>query len=508
MSENERQLPPGWAETTLGEVFDWGSGGTPTSTNPDYYGGDIPWLVIGDLTDSVVTRSATPITEAGLRNSSAKWVEPGSVLIAMYGASIGRLGIAGVRLTTNQAIAHAKPTPLSGRFLFYYLLDQRRNLVNLGKGAAQSNISQTILKAHRFPFAPLSEQNRIVEEIETHFSRLDAGVAALKRVQAGLKRYRASVLQAACEGRLVPTEAGLARAEGRDYEPADELLKRILAERRAKWEADQLAKMQSQDKHPQDDKWKSKYQEPALPDTRDLPDLPECWCWATVEQVGKVQLGRQRSPKHHTGTHMRPYLRVANVFEDRLNLSDVMEMNFTPGEFATYRLRDGDILLNEGQSLELVGRPAMFRGEIEGACFQNTLVRFTAYPCVEQRYALSVFRAYLHSGRFQRIARWTTTIAHLGAERFAGMEFPLPPLAEQQRIVAEVERRLSIVEELESAVRANLKRAERLRQAILKRAFEGKLVPQDPTDQPASALLTRIKAERESSRSKTGRTRK
>jgi type I restriction enzyme S subunit len=172
---------------------------------------------------------------------------------------------------------------------------------------------------------------------------------------------------------------------------------------------------------------------------------------------------------------MRPYLRVANVFEDRLDLSDVMEMNFTPSEFETFQLKPNDILLNEGQSLELVGRPAIYKGELPGACFTNTLVRFRPFGSLDVKFALSVFRAFMHSGRFQKVAKWTTNIAHLGADRFAKMAFPLPPLAEQLRIVAEVERRLSVVEELESVVAANLQRANRLRQSILQKAFTGQL---------------------------------
>ena len=173
-----------------------------------YYGGDIPWLVIGDLNDSVVRESQTKITESGLANSSAKWVNPNSVLIAMYG-SIGKLGLAAVPVTTNQAIAFAYPNEILPRYLFWYLRYQRSDLYALGKGGTQRNISQTVLKAFQFPVAPLPEQHRIVEAIETQFTRLDAAVAALERVKANLKRYRASVLKAACEGRLVPTEADL-----------------------------------------------------------------------------------------------------------------------------------------------------------------------------------------------------------------------------------------------------------------------------------------------------------
>lgn len=193
---------------------------------------------------------------------------------------------------------------------------------------------------------------------------------------------------------------------------------------------------------------------------------------------------------------MRPYLRVANVFEDRIDTSDSLTMNFTPEEYETYRLKYGDILLNEGQSLELIGRPAMYRDEIPGACFQNTLVRFKACSDLLPQYALAVFRVYLHTKRFQRIGKHTTNIAHLGAGRFAELEFPLAPLTEQQQIVSEVEARLSIIAQTELEVEANLKRAERLRQTILAQAFAGRLVPQDPHDEPASILLERIRQER------------
>ena len=163
-----------------------------------------------------------------------------------------------------------------------------------------------------FGLPPLPEQHRIVEAIETQFTRLDAAVAALERVKANLKRYRASVLKAACEGRLVPTEADLARAEGRDYEPADVLLKRILVERRAKWEADELAKMIAKGKPPKDDRWKAKYKEPQPPDTTELPDLPEGWRWASIEQVSSLVTDGDHNPPKRV-EHGVPHLTAKHV---------------------------------------------------------------------------------------------------------------------------------------------------------------------------------------------------
>ncbi|GAA4358829.1 hypothetical protein GCM10023185_24830 [Hymenobacter saemangeumensis] len=407
---------------------------------------------------------------------------------------------------TNQAVCGIFLPPwVELKFAFNYLFSLRREFIEQGKGGAQPNISQDIVRSTPFPLPPLPEQRRIVAKLEELFSRLDAGVAAVRQTQALLKRYRQSVLHAAVTGELTRAwrEAHPAPAE-----TGAALLARIRAERRAQWEAAQLAKRGGQ--LPLNDSWKKKYEEPAAPDTSELPELPAGWVWASMRQLGEVRLGRQRAPQHHSGPYMRPYLRVANVYEDRFDLRDVMEMNFTPEEYEVYSLRENDILLNEGQSLELVGRPALYRNEVPGACFTNTLVRFRTYQNVLPKYALSVFRSYMHNGVFQKIASWTTSIAHLGADRFAGLHFPLPPLAEQAEIVAEVERRLTVLDALGQTLVDELKRAERLRQSLLHRAFTGRLVPQDATDEPAAALLDRLREEsaKVPAKGKAGRGRK
>jgi type I restriction enzyme S subunit len=380
---------------------------------------------------------------------------------------------------------------VDGRFTAYQMRWTAINFLHKSRGTTVSGITKKQLNETVFFLPPSNEQIRIADALDELLSDLDAAVAVLEQVRDKLKVYRAAVLKAAVEGALTAAW----RRQNPEIEPTSELLKRILAERRRRWEEEQLRKFKEKGREPPKN-WKAKYKEPAAPDAADLPPLPDEWCWATVEQVGEVRLGRQRAPQHHRGDHMRPYLRVANVYEDRLDLSDVKTMNFTPAEFATYALRHGDILLNEGQSPEFVGRPAMFRGEIPGCCYQKTLIRFRSSNGLASAFALIVFRAYLHSGRFRRSANITTNIAHLVAERFEPIEFPLPPLEEQEAIVESAEDQLSVIDHLESGLDAKLKNAQALRQSILRHAFSGKLVPQDPNDEPASELLDRIAVER------------
>ena len=170
-----------------------------------------------------------------------------------------------------------------------------------------------------------------------------------------------------------------------------------------------------------------------------LGPLPETWDVIRVGDAGEVQLGRQRAPKYQTGKYTRPYLRVANVFDNRLDLSDVLSMDFGESDFRTFSLRPGDILLNEGQSRELVGRCAMYHGEVKDCCFQNTLIRFRSGVRVLPDFALAWFHYAFYRGLFAEVARQTTSIAHLGAGRFSSLYMPIPPPDEQSHILHLVE---------------------------------------------------------------------
>jgi len=491
------ELSDGWVLASIGILCDQPQYGWTTSASRE--GNGVRLLRSTDISSGSVNWEMVPFCEVPPAQPQKYQLKSGDIVITRTGVGVGNSFLVEECPLSVFAsyLIRFRPSPLLNRkYVAYFLKSPRyRSAISQNSaGIAQPNINATKLASIEMPLAPRGVQDVIVGEIEKQFTRLDAAAAALKRLGINLKRYRASVLKAACEGRLVPTEAELARKEGRSYETGEQLLSRILKERRAIWEGEQSAKMLISAKMPANGDWKKKYKEPEPPDRAHLSNLPEGWTWASVRQVGDVRLGRQRAPKYHHGEFMRPYLRVANVFEDRIDVSDVLQMTFKPSEFQTYELRHGDILLNEGQSLELIGRPAMYRNEFPGACFQNTLVRFRAAQGVEARYALIVFLSYLHNNRFQKIAKWTTNIAHLGAERFADLEFPLPPVAEQVRIADDVEDKVSVLRNMEASARSNSKRAQRLRQSILKRAFEGKLVDQDPLDEPAAVLLERIRS--------------
>ena len=378
-------------------------------------------------------------------------------------------------------------TPSTNLPFFGYLL-RAIDLASMDRSTAIPGLSRSDYNEVEFPLPALPEQHRIVAEIEKQFTRLDASVAALKRVQVNLKRYRASVLKAACEGKLVPTEAELAQSEGRDYEPADRLLERILSERRARWD--------SQEKR------RGKYKEPVTPDTSDLPELPKGWVWATVAQVAQIQGGIQKQPKRAPADSPFPYLRVANVLRGSLDLEEVHRIELFSGELDKLRLFSGDLLIVEGNgSPSQIGRMAIWKGEIEDCVHQNHIIRARLYGGLIPQYAESYWNSPIGTSEVSKVASSTSGLYTLSVSKVSGLPIPLPPLTEQRRIVAEVGRRLSVIQRTEAAVEANLARAERLRQSILKQAFSGKLVPQDPNDEPASVLLERIRAEREAAAS-------
>jgi type I restriction enzyme S subunit len=444
----------------------WSGGGTPSKANPAYWeGGTIPWVSPKDMKTFEIVDSQDKITPEAIADSPVRLVPAGSILMVVRSGILAHtfpVAIANTDVTLNQDMKAIIPREnIVPKFLAYQLISQSNTiLTNCTKtGTTVSSVETKLLQSLPVWIPEEAKQEAIVADLDKQLSCLDETTSTLQAIQAKLKQARASILKAAVEGRLVETEAELARQSGRYYEDAVELFERVTLEAATQ---------------PEEGRKGKGVLASIKPDTEvELPEPPEGWTWVRIDAVGVVQLGRQRTPKDHNGPNMCPYMRVANVFEDRIDLTDVKEMNFTPEEQESFRLEYGDILLNEGQSPHLVGRPAMWRDEVQNACFQNTLVRFRATDVALPRYALIVFRAQLQARRYMKIAKITTNIAHLGAQRFAAVEFPLAPLAEQRRIVAEVERRFSVLDQVEATVNASLRRCGQLRQAVLKKAFRG-----------------------------------
>lgn len=381
-------------------------------------------------------------------------------MVALYGATVGKTGVLGIDAATNQAICALFPRngSLAEDYLLLYLQSQRRALIQVSAGGAQPNISQKIIREWSIPLPPLPEQHRIVKKIESLFAEAHTARAALERAEPLLKKFRQAVLSAAFRGELTERDA--------NDEHASVLLERIRSERRAKWENELRAKGK--------DATKAKFVEAEPPNTRELGELPEGWEWVTVEQIAEVRLGRQRSPSRAKGPNMRPYLRSANVTWDGLDLSDVKEMDFTPEEQKVYRLQRGDVVLAEASgSISEVGKPAVWNEEIENCCFQNTLIRVrTDAPPPKYLYYHFLFDA--GTARFRQVAKGIG-INHLGAQGLSEWIIALPPLAEQQRIVERIEGLFAQAEQIERAVEIARRRAEKVEQAILARAFRGEL---------------------------------
>ena len=472
---NQQDLPEGWAVSTMADACQIVQGQSPPGETYNSCGTGLPFLQgkaeFGEIYPKAIKWCSAP----------NKVAEADDVLISIR-APVGPTNLCPARSCIGRGLAAIRPEGgIPSRFILYSLRATEQELRSNSTGTTFDAIRGEALRSHGITLPPLAEQHRIVAEIETQFTRLDASVAALRRAQANLKRYRASVLKDACEGRLVPTEAELARSEGRDYEPAAILLERILSERRARWE--------SQEKR------RGKYKEPSAPDTSALPQLPEGWAWATVEQLIVEPLANGRSVK--TVDEGFPVLRLTALKEGEIDEAEHKIGKWTAEQAEPFLMKKGDFFVSRGSgSIRLVGIGGLVREVGSAVAFPDTMIRFRLNEFVMKQYFSRVWNSSVVHTQVEASARTTAGIYKVNQQDLSAFIIPLPPLAEQRRIVAEVEQRLSVMQQAEATVEASLTRAERLRRSILKQAFSGKLVPQDPNDEPASALLERIKAER------------
>jgi type I restriction enzyme, S subunit len=462
------ELPEGWVWARLGDLGRWTGGGTPSKSNASFWiDGTFPWVSPKDMKSEIVGDSEDRITAVAIANSSTKLVPAHSVLMVVRSGILSRtfpVAVCDREVTLNQDMRALIPLEgINARYLSFVLRRLQRHILDecSKDGTTVASVEPARLENILVPIAPAFEQRRIVARIDELFTDIADGEAALTRAHDDLDTWLRALLKAAVTGALTREW----REHNKSGETGADLINRLR-------------------------------RETALTTGRLIFDpepssdgLPDTWAWCKVEEGGEVGLGRQRAPQHHNGQYMRPYLRVANVLEDALDLTDVKWMNFTPEEFRTFALEPGDILLNEGQTPDLLGRPAIYQGEIEGCCFQKTLLRFRSKEGILPEFALIVFRHYMRSGRFRRESRITTNMAHLTQVRFVVMEFPVPPTQEQ----AEIVRRFRFLEGEAGEPFDHIGEfsTEALRQSILKAAFEGRLVEQDSRDESLDQLLTR-----------------
>lgn len=462
-SATERaSLPPGWSWTTLGEVTLSVEKVDPSAT-PDR---QITYLDISSI-DNVTSQITEPKTYSGANAPSRarQLVRAGDVLfstVRTYLKNIAQVPEAydGQIASTGFSVLRSAPC-VSPKYLFYYTLTESflTPLAASQRGTSYPAVRDADVREQPFPLAPLPEQQRIILAIETHFTRLDAGVAALRRVQANLRRYRVAVLKAACEGKLAPTEAELARAEGRDYEPADVLLKRILAERRAKWVQENP---------------KKKYVEPAGPDVSALPELPEGWCWAKVGGLFDVNIGSTppRQKQEYWNGDV-PWVSSGEVAFSRIRI--------TKEKITRRGLLNSSVKLNPPGTvlLAMIGE-GKTRGQaaildIDATNNQNSAAIRVSETPVPPEWVFYWLMAQYEQTR--RSGAGGMQYA-LNSKRVQSIPLPLAPLNEMHRIVNEIQTKFSNMDASERMLHGNLVRIERLRQSILGYAFAGMLVKQ------------------------------
>ena len=432
------EIPESWEWVRLGFIGDWGSGATPSRTNKEYYGGNIPWLKTGDLNDGIITNIPEKITELALEKTSVRLNPVGSVLIAMYGATIGKLGILNIPATTNQACCACLPILVNNNYLFYFLMSHKESFTKKAEGGAQPNISKEKIISTLFPLPPLAEQHRIVAKIEQLIPYIEKYEKAETQLTALNKSFpdmlKKSILQEAVQGKLVP--------QNPDDEPASVLLERIRAEKQVLIKAGKIRK----DKHESAIITRDKIpyeiidgKERCIAD--EVPfELPESWCWCRLGTIFQHNTGKALNSSNHQGTMMQ-YITTSNLYWDRFELDKLKEMLFTDSEVEKCTVTKGDLLVCEGGD---IGRAAIWNYDYPMR-IQNHIHRLRSYAPVEVYFFYYVFYLYKRAGL---IGGKGIGIQGLSSNAIDKLLIPLPPLAEQKKIVAKIEELMQYCDKL------------------------------------------------------------
>ncbi|GAA6254648.1 restriction endonuclease subunit S [Bacteroides sp. f07] len=399
------EIPNSWVWATLGDIGTWQAGGTPSRSNKTYYGGSIPWLKTGDLNDGLITDIPESITEEAVANSSAKINPAGSVLIAMYGATIGKLGILTFPATTNQACcACIEYHAVIQSYLFYFLLSQRTTFISKGGGGAQPNISKEIIVNTTIPLPPLDEQQRIVTEIQRCFALINQIEQGKVDLQTTIKQVKNRTLDLAIHGKLVSQDP--------NDEPASKLLKRI----------NPKAKITSDNEH-----------------------YPYGWQYTILGEIFTHNTGKALNSSNKEGI-MKSYLTTSNVYWDKFDFTVLKQMPYKENELDKCTVTKGDLLVCEGGD---IGRSAIWNYDYD-ICIQNHIHKLRAKIdlCVAFYYYVLL---YLKENNL--IGGKGIGLLGLSSNALHKINVPLPPLAEQHRIVQKIEELFSILDNIQESLK-------------------------------------------------------
>ena len=494
---NKSPLPPGWGETAVGNlvgydgVFCDGDWVESKDQNP---AGDVRLIQLADVGDGTYRdKSHRFLTSSKAAELRCTYLQPGDLLFARMPDPLGRVcifpGDAKASVTVVDVCVLRLSSPTHSRWLMHHLNapQMRQHVAALQSGSTRKRISRGNFAKIRFPLPPLGEQARIADALDELLSDLEAGVASLERAREKLKLYRASVLRAAMEGALTAEW----RQQHPQTEPASELLKRILVERRRGWEEEQLHKFKEKGRElPKN--WKGKYKDPKAPDTTDLPPLPEGWCWVTLDQVFQVERGRfsvrpRNDPRYYGGKI--PFVQIGELPREGGVIGTYSQTLNEDGLEISKKFEAGTVLI------AIVGATIGNTGILNfDACCPDSLVALRSDTSALLRFAELFLRTKKLGLRVAASASGGQP--NINLEVLEPLPIPLASFDEIEAIVDAAEDQLSIIDHLELDLELKLKSAQGLRQSILRDAFSGKLVRQDPRDEPASQLLNRIAAER------------
>ncbi len=445
---------------------------------PDVPGG-VPYIRPTELVDGGIDVAGLRRTSPVIARKYARSVlREGDIILAIVG-TIGKLAVVPRELegaNITQSSARLRPPPgLAPGFLEMCLASPQlvAQFDKMKFGVAVQRLNLAHVRALQVPMPPPDEQRRIVEKLSHLQDRSRRAREALEAVPPLLEKLRQSILAAAFRGDLTKDW----RAQNPDVEPASELLKRIRVERRKKWEEAELAKMAAKGKAPAGEAWKAKYREPEPVDAAGLPELPEGWCWAAVDELLSEGLTNGRSvPTDDAGF---PVLRLTALRGGEFDLAQRKGGAWTAAEARPYLVQEGDFLVSRGNgSIDLVARGGLVRGRPDPVAFPDTLIRVRVHRMLLRDYLALVWAGPGVRRQIERRAKTTAGIYKVSQGDLERVVLPVPPIGEQDVIVRTTRGRLALLAERERSHGIAAAALQQLGQAVLARAFRGDLVPQ------------------------------